>query len=215
MNQIILKSWKLFCAFVVLLGVSTDSNANVPTFLLNPSFEAGLTSWDHDGSVYVLGPPNQVAIGTDGSHSANMGTFNLPNAFLAQGITLQPATTYLLEFDSAANAVAVVGKIGQVQAEVFDSTSVLLASGIFTDVSPGNLQGALGFTARSLEFTTPASSGSVKLKFSDVSLNNGLAVDENIDNVRLTAVPEPGSVALLSLGVAGLLVHRWQKRSRR
>ncbi len=36
----------------------------------------------------------------------------------------------------------------------------------------------------------------------------------DVDNVRLQAVPEPGSVAVLALGVGGLLVARWRSRKR-
>ena len=141
-----------------------------------------------------------------------MGTFNLPGAFLAQTLTLLPGTAYVLNFDSAANAVAVVGKVGMVRVEVFDSMTSVLAADTFTDLSPGNLQGALGFSTRSLGFTTPVDSGSVRLKFSDVSSDNGSALDENIDNVRLTAVPEPTSTALLLLGAGALLACRRMKR---
>jgi hypothetical protein len=47
------------------------------------------------------------------------------------------------------------------------------------------------------------------------ALTTGGNMSVGLDNVQVTAVPEPGAVGLLVLGMAGLLTHRFRQSKQR
>jgi len=154
---------------------------------------------------------NNLAYSYDGEPADNTGAFGLTQLLSA---TLQPLTDYTLRVavgnPLAANGYNLAGFPGyQVQ---------LLAGGVVLAQDNNTLAGTFPegtFADSVVTFSTgssPVGEG-LPLEIRLINLNPSDSVVENevdFDNVRLTAVPEPGSVALL--GLAGLALRRTSRR---
>ena len=64
--------------------------------------------------------------------------------------------------------------------------NLVLSELTVTDVSPAQVAGTNGFTARTLNFATPTGVHQITLSFADVSAGGGQGVDSMIDDVRIS-----------------------------
>lgn len=211
---------KLFGVTVaVTLVISTIFSSQAQ--IVNGSFEQNGPGWSNNSGygwnatagIYYAGlPDNGRAIGTDGVRAASLGTFNVANDTLSQTVTLAPNTTYQVLFDWTANANGDFTKTGNLQLTVKDGAAGTLATQSYSStVLVGFLlNGATGFVAESLTFTTAAANLATTITFADVTPGGGIAVDDVIDNVRLAVVPEPASTALACAGFLLVASLRWR-----
>jgi hypothetical protein len=202
--------------------------------VLNPSFEmpalagAGtfqqnsFTGWTVDtgaggfGGVFwpttaeVSPVPNGNQVGVAGSASGTAGTLS-QNITTIDGVTPTPGTTYTLTVD--------VGR----QANLYSAWSIELQAGTASQSATG-----LIFASSSSSFAfetvsvTDVGTGPLIITLGDLgqgNFGNPVGVEDTqslFDEVTLTsntpAAPEPGTLTLAALGIAGLLGYAWRRR---
>lgn len=143
------------------------------------------------GFLYDYVPGNGLYVDLDGSTSEGGTLFKFLN--------LTGGTTYQLSFDLAGNNVPGGGYPSDIVDVTFGS-----AAGTYT-LDPGD-----GFSTRTLSFTA-GGNGSFALLFHNRGGDNAGAL---LDNVSVTAVPEPETYAMLlaGLGAIGFMQRRRQAR---
>lgn len=193
-------------ALTAALVFGVASQAQAQNLITNGNFESGsLAPFVVDDN----GTGDQIAIGSvpyfgGGSTAANgsyLAAFNggdsPPGGTLSQTFTgTVLGTTYTVSYDYGTNS----GAPQTLEATVFgaDGTTVL-----GTDSALGNSNTLITNT-----FTFVADGSQATLQFLDSPTNSSGSLDGILDNVSVVAVPEPASVALLSLGGIALLARR-------
>jgi hypothetical protein len=203
---------------VGLLGAATASyaspasicDANTQNLVSNCGFETGgFSSWTltgndvpgEAGSLYgVEGTdPYPLPNGTDphsGTFQAYFSDLAANATSLSQTLSTVVGDTYLLTFDMAQYLVG-PGTVTSLFNVSFGGLSVLSLSDI----------GEQGYTAYSLQATATSSS-------SVLSFTMGNDIGEFLlDDVSVSAVPEPSSIALLSVGLLGVRFAKSRRRS--
>ena len=161
-----------FCAFIVCLLASRG----MATPLLNPGFELGLSSWDHDSNTYPIGTSRQT-IGTGGKSAANLGTFDQVGSYVSQRVCVVPGLSYSLTLSIGANGAGVVGRIAGVRCFVVANGGQVVLDRNFAVASVGAAQGGLGFQRITTSFSVPLDTIEILLQFSDASPAQGKGVD--------------------------------------
>lgn len=200
------------------LGFFVVASQAQAAFISNGSFDNGLSSW-------TVGPGSEILVlkgsdyipccGTSGTpaqlanYFATFGAGDITNtSTLSQIFASVSGASYTLSFDAG----ALGGGPGPLLAAVYDvTTNALLTSFL---VSPNIANDNLGstFTSYSLNFIAQGTNSYVA--FNAVGFGTG-SVDPVLDNVAVTAVPEPSTWAMMILGFLGVgfLAHR-RKSSR-
>lgn len=117
------------------------------------------------------------------------------NSTLTQNITLSAPGIYTLNFDSFSQNTN--GGLSS----IFSAALTGVGTQSFIEDADGVA------TARSVNFNV-TTAGSYDLVFTGLNPSNFVYPATLIDNVSITAVPEPSSTALLGLGALGLFIRR-------
>ena len=209
---------RLFC----IAAISLISNAVLlktaqADLILNGSFEnatGGLPdNWISTGNLQVTSSQGE----THGVNALAFSFGNLPsNGVISQSFATTAGTSYSLSFDFGKYSINQPLQIARLQANVFDGTGfggLQILNQLVTDGTPSigdpdstdspNLYS-------SFQFGFIASGTTSTLRFADLSdpQSVGGGFDAMLDNVRVSAVPEPSSFALLGLSAFALFASR-------
>ena len=178
------------------------ANANV---LVNGNFEAGLTGWNLTGVGGLASAP-YFGGGTPAANGVYMAVFNQgeqpASAVLSQSFATVAGHTYHVTFDYGTNN----GNWQQINAIVAANDNSVLSNALYA---------APGASLKPFSFDFTAADALTTLKFRDVPGNWTFSTDGLLDNVVVTdtrPVPEPASIALLTLGLAGMGALRRRQR---
>ena len=139
--------------------------------------------------------------GTSGWPKAHDGDYLLD--FTERGITIKQSFSVTAGLECTAS-------FWQLQR----STTATMAAAVTLDA--GGYTGSLGLTTNAgdavwTQYTfafTPDTTTTATLSFHGLAQSTGVFMDD----VSVTAIPEPGTLALLATGLLGLLCYAWRKR---
>lgn len=184
------------------LCLSGAANANV---LVNGNFESGLSGWTLTGVAGLASPP-YFGGGSPAVDGVFMAVFNQgeqpASGVLSQSFATMAGHTYHVTFDYGTNN----GNWQQINAIVAAQDKSVLSDGFY---------GAPGPWLRPFAFDFVAADSLSTLTFKDVAGNWTFSTDGLLDNVAVAdanPVPEPASIALLALGLAGIGALRRRQR---
>jgi choice-of-anchor C domain-containing protein len=207
MKKIVRSLLVLVCSLVVGF-TSLCAEALEPSILVNGSFEEppgisqyvvffsgpSIPGWTvESGTVEITGPYWQAAAG---SQSLDINGIFEEIGTIYQDIPTAPGQSYLVRFAYAGNPD---GELPVIKSANVSWNDNLLASLTF-DIT-GHTRGNMGWTYA--QYLVTASGTSSRLRFQSTSPTFcGLTLDD----VSVTAIPEPFSATLLSLGLVGFLL---------
>lgn len=180
-----MQNFKQIVAATALAALSFAANANLVT---NGGFETGNLSGWTGGGAFVGGSFNQ------GPHTGNNAAYFGCVGGTCGGISQSFATTAGAVYDFSFFYNSDGGMPNEFQA-FFDNVSVFH---VFNDPRHGYVQES---------FTLTASSNLTTISFFGRNDPTWQALDD-VSVTQRNAIPEPGSVALLGLGVLGLVAAR-------
>ena len=227
-----------------LIGLfSLAAVANASPILTNGSFESGLTAWtvvdqaEGSGSWFsqtgTQSPLNSfdVPVPPDGSFAAMTDQFGPGSHVLYQDFVVPAEVTNAsLSFDYFTNNLAGtfftpdtldfnVFPNQQTLVDIIttsaDPFSVAPADVLFALLAPNANTAAYQTFATNLTAFLQAHEGeTLRLRFAEVDNQGNFNMGIDAVNLDVNAVPEPTSVTLLGLGLAGLGARRWRQRKR-
>jgi hypothetical protein len=193
-------------AVAAMLGSIQNADANL---IQNGNFETGsLSPWTTTGNVTIAGVPDsgEGSTAVDGNYYAVFNAANTtPNGVLSQTFAAIAGTQYSLTYYYGSNG----GQIQSITAAIkpFGMSAVASQFSTLPAVSGALSQFTLTFFA--------TSTSNLTLSFTDFSGNLTNGTDGFIDNVSLTAVPEPSSLAVMAIGLLfGFGAFRSGRRAR-
>ncbi|GGE79686.1 hypothetical protein CR103_12290 [Massilia psychrophila] len=209
---------KLIIAAIAVISASA-ANANI---IINGNFEAGsLAGWTALNNVQIVHDdgvsPNNFYQGAGNSQNGDWAAlFNTgkstPNGILSQSFATTIGKTYQVVFEFGVTKPGSAKGEQNLMATVSGTGANPLFSKTFNDTNPNTI-------LKTFSFDFVANSVSSTLKFSDLAANGTDVFAGLLDNVMVdevsapaAAVPEPASLGLFGLGMAGLAALR-RKRS--
>lgn len=201
-----LPTYKIANKKVYVLGIACALALTSRAQILDGSFENGFNGWNTTPGDFIIGVNPSQPIGTDGFYSADLGGGDITGAVLSQTISnFANGGTYHLDYDSAANAGVGLTTVWEV---LISGDGQQITSQTLSQQSIGPLAGNSGFMHQQMTFNISASVQNITVSFIDVTPNGGQGIDTALDQVTVTAVPEPATFSLLTLGGLALLRRR-------
>ena len=166
--------------------------------IVNGSFENGFTGWNTTSGDFIIGALGGPPVGTSGGNSAVIGGGNITGSILSQTVaSFSPGLSYLLQYDSLASVPDLPSPQTAAWTVVIVADAQTIFSQNFFQQSIGFPNGSFGFIHRQISFNVPVNTQNITIRFVDITANGG--IDPAFDSVSLLAVPEPSSVALMSM----------------
>jgi len=208
----------------LILTISGFANANLIEHITNGDFETGdFSGWNvvntgsgdwviNDGTFDPIGSGTALSPISGNydalSHQSGGGFHNL-----YQDITLPNyfASATLSWDDRIRNHASVFSDPNQEWRVLIEDTSGVLISEIFS-TEPGDTLIQSGPNSYSFDLTTllqPMFGQTVRVSFEQQ--DNLYHFNASLDNVSLTTVPEPSTLAIFALGIMGLASRRFKK----
>jgi hypothetical protein len=182
------------CCIGVLASLSFAASVHSQNLVVNGGFETGdFSGWTANRNFVVTAGYGV----SEGLFALEFAYGNDPGSTLQQQISTVAGSTYTVSFDWKASHPNTNQTL---LFSVLDNSSSELLSQI--DVS-GGYTGTFNAGAPFASFSTTfvAKAGLTNLSFSDTSASS-LAADQIIDNVSVSAVPEPEAYAMFIAGLA-------------
>jgi hypothetical protein len=181
-------------ALAATLGVAPASAASL---VVNGGFETGdFTGWTLTGDTGFSSVVSDLPVPQSGMFGASFGPFQTTGG-ISQTLTTVAGTTYVLDFWLQAE----VDPLGAAGPNSFAAT--------WGGATVKSLLNSPAFGYQHLTFNVTATSASTDLAF---NFRNDPAFWD-LDNVSVTAVPEPETWALLGLGLAAIAAVRRRRRA--
>jgi len=210
-------------AFAVLTGFASTARAGlIPNGGFEyPSLGSGMyaplsslsgTDWADTSPTLPAGTQGNIVIATNGSaygaptapEGVQVAVLKMAGATLSQTLTGLTPGTYELSWMDAARSSG-----GNPYQLLVDSQVVFGGATGFLPTS------TTAFASRtSSSFTVTGTSATVKFFGVGIGsdITDGSDVSTFVDNVTITAIPEPGMIVLTATGLLGLLAYAWRRR---
>lgn len=185
--------------------------------ILNGSFENESGGTPHDwistGNVQVTSSQGE----TDGLNALAFSFGNVPsNGAISQTFATTAGASYSLTFDFGKYSIGQPLEIARLEVDLFSGTGFdgpqilnqIVADGTPSIGDPDSTDSSSVYSPFQFGFT--ASGPTSTLRFTDVSdpQSFGGGFDAMLDNVNVSAVPEPSSIALIGLSILAIFAQR-------
>ncbi len=165
-----------------------------------------VTGWFHsgiaDGEFYTDGAAWGITAG-QGTFYVGFGAFGVTGGSMSQTFDTTPGQSY------AVNYLLSTQELDGVLPDQVAFVSALDDGDNLLDSVSNTINTPAGVWVNGLQLQFVATSSSTTLRFTDLTLfENGGTVNWGLDNVSLTAMPEPASYALIGLGLGVIALRK-------
>jgi hypothetical protein len=192
-----MRSFAKLTILALALGLASPALA-ASNIVTNGTFSSGLSGWTvapgteigaGDGNLYS-GCCNTGALASQSDTFAAFGGGNVPNvSTLSQALLTIPGQDYTLTFD----LTALGGGTQGFSASLFDGSTLL--GSLLSTASAGS-----PFSTYSFNFFATSASTNLVFNVNPLGSGEGDGVDAILDNVSVSAAPEPATWAMMILG---------------